>query len=178
MSKLFKFALLTLALQPLPALAQIETEYGFPITETSSRDLPCQMVSSRGNTLDLARLCGGTPRTVTRSVTRTAQRVPVRRKRLRGDEFLKQYNLLAETYPDDRVVAMLRSMPSDSKKAYAESVCKRLEEGKTVEEVRTEDIDKLFQNPSGNSTRDNTRKQDIEITLKVAPQYYCPEDRD
>ncbi|MFB2875889.1 hypothetical protein [Floridanema aerugineum] len=176
MSKLLKFALLTLALQPLPALAQIQTEYGFPITETSRWDLPCHMITSKGNTLDLARLCGGTsstPRTVTRSVTRTAQRVPVRRKRLGSSEYAAQYEKLAETYPDERVRNMLSSSSSDP-----ESVCKRLEAGKTVEEIRTEDIGELSRNPSGNSTRDNARKQDIEITLKVAPQYYCPEDRD
>lgn len=174
MSKLLKFALLTLALQPLPALAQIETEYGFPITETSSRDLPCHMITGTGHTLDLARLCGGTsrtPRTVTRSVTRTAQRVPVRRKRLSYSGYEEQYEKLAKTYPDERVRNILSSSTS-----YTESVCKRLEEGKTVEEIRIEDIGKLTQNPSGNSTRDNARKQDIEITLKLAPQYYCPEN--
>lgn len=171
MSKLLKFALLTLALQPLPALAQIETEYGFPITETSSRDLPCHMITGTGHTLDLSRLCGGTRRTVTSSVTPTAQRVPVRRKRLGNSEYAKQYDKLAKTYPDERVRNMLSSSSSNP-----ESVCKRLEQGKTVEEIRTEDIGKLSQNPSGNSIRDNARKQDIEITLKVAPQYYCPEN--
>lgn len=176
MSKLLKFALLTLSLQPLPVLAQVETEYGFPMTDIPSSDLPCHMITSSGHTLDLAKLCGGTPSAVTKSTTPTARRVPVRRKRLGDGKYLGQYDLLAKTYPDDKVVAMLRSMSSDSKVSYAESVCKRLEEGKTVEEVRTEDIDKLFQNPSGNSIRDNARKQDIEITLKVAPQYYCPEN--
>lgn len=171
MSNFLKFALLTLALQPLPALAQIETEYGFPMTEVSAGDLPCHMVSSKGNILDLAKLCGGTP-TVTRSATPTAQRVPVRRKRLSYSGFEAQYEKLAETYPEERV----RNMISSSR-SYTESVCKRLEEGKTVEEIRTEDIGKLTQNSSGNSTRDNARKQDIEITLKAAPQYYCPEDR-
>ncbi|MFB2937519.1 hypothetical protein ACE1B6_19900 [Aerosakkonemataceae cyanobacterium BLCC-F154] len=172
MSKLLKFALLTLSLQPLPVLAQIETEYGFPMTDIPSSDLPCHMITSSGHTLDLAKLCGGTP-TVTKSATPMAQRVPVRRKRLRDGKYSEQYEKLAETYPDERVRNMLLSSSSDP-----ESVCKRLEEGKTVEEIRTEDITKLTQNPSGNSTRDNARKQDIEITLKVAPQYYCPEDRD
>ncbi|HEY9300795.1 MAG TPA: hypothetical protein VIQ31_31405 [Phormidium sp.] len=171
MFNFLKFALLTLALQPLPALAQIETEYGFPISETSSRDLPCHMVTGTGHTLDLARLCGGSIRTVTRSATPTVQRVPVRRKRLGDGKYSRQYNLLAETYPDERVRNMLSSSSSNP-----ESVCKRLEEGKSVEEIRTEDIGKLTRNPSGNSTRDNARKQDIEITLKVAPQYYCPEN--
>ncbi|OKH32055.1 hypothetical protein NIES2119_27235 [[Phormidium ambiguum] IAM M-71] len=168
MSKFLKFALLTLALQPLPALAQIETEHGFPISETSAGDLPCHMVTDRGNTLDLARLCGGS-RTVTRSATSTAQRVSVRRQRLRDGKFSQQYRLLAESYPDERVRNMLS--PTSS---YTESVCKRLEEGKTVEEIRIEDIGKLTQNPSGDSSRDNARKQNIEITLKAAPQYYCP----
>lgn len=59
MSKVLRFALLTLALQPLPVLAQ--TQYGFPVTDTPSRDVPCHMVTSGGNTLDLAKLCGGTP---------------------------------------------------------------------------------------------------------------------
>ena len=168
MSKFLKFALLTLALQPLPALAQVETQYGFPISETSAGDLPCHMVTDRGNTLDLARLCGGS-RTVTRSVTSTAQRVSVRRQRLSYSGFEAQYEKLAKTYPDERVRNMLS--PSSS---YTDSVCERLEEGKTVEEIRTEDVGKLTQNPSGDSTRDNAQKQNIEITLKAAPQYYCP----
>lgn len=60
MPKLLSFTLLILAL-PLPAVAQTQTEYGFPITDTSYRDVPCHMVTRRGNTLDLAKLCGGTP---------------------------------------------------------------------------------------------------------------------
>jgi hypothetical protein len=170
MSNFLKFALLTLALQPLPALAQIQTEYGFPMTEIPAGDLPCHMITGTGYTLDLAKLCGGSPRTATRSVTATARRVPVRRQRIRDGKYSEQYRLLANSYPEERV----RNMISLSS-TYTESVCKRLEEGKTVEEIRTEDIDKLFRNPSGNSTRDNARKQDIEITLKAAPQYYCPE---
>ena len=171
MSKLLKFVLLTLALQPLPALAQVESQYGFPITETSARDLPCHMVTSTGHTLDLNRLCGGSSRSVTKSVTPTAQRVPVQRKRLTDGKYSEQYKLLADAYPDEKVRNMLSSSST-----YTESVCKRLEEGKTVEEIRTEDIDKLFKTSSGDSTRDNARKQNIEITLKAAPQYYCPEN--
>jgi hypothetical protein len=49
----------TLVLLPLQALAQ--NQYGFPVTETPAKDVPCHMVTSGGNTLDLARLCGGTP---------------------------------------------------------------------------------------------------------------------
>ncbi|MGA9381577.1 MAG: hypothetical protein WBV73_22685 [Phormidium sp.] len=169
MSKLLKFALLTLTLQPLPALAQVESQYGFPITETSAMDLPCHMVTSRGNTLDLAKLCGGVPSTITKSVTPTAQRVPVRRKRLSYSGYEQQYEKLAETYPEERVRNLL-----SSSRSYTESVCKRLEEGKTVEEIRTEDIEKLNQQESSN-LMNNVGKQNIEITLKAAPQYYCPE---
>lgn len=170
MSKLFQFALLTLVLQPLPALAQIETQYGFPITETSARDLPCHMVTNRGNTLDLAKLCGGSSTAVTKSATPTAQRVPVQRKRLSYSGFEKQYEKLAETYPEERVRNLL-----SSSRSYTESVCKRLEEGKSVEAIRIEDIQKLNQQQLTN-LMNNVGKQNIEITLKVAPQYYCPEN--
>ncbi|MFB2839752.1 hypothetical protein [Floridanema evergladense] len=170
MSKLFQFALLTLALQPLPALAQIQTEYGFPIAETSAKDLPCHMVTNRGNTLDLTRLCSGSSRTVTRSAIPVAQRVPVQRKRLGYSGFEEQYDKLAKTYPEERVRNML-----SSSRSYTESVCKRLEEGKSLEQIRTEDVEKLNQQQLSN-LMNNVGKQNIEITLKVAPQYYCPEN--
>lgn len=59
MSKFLQIALITLALQPFPALAQYQ--YRQPITGTNSGDLPCHMITSIGNTLDLSKLCGGTP---------------------------------------------------------------------------------------------------------------------
>lgn len=58
MSKVLRFALLALVLQPLPALAQPESQYGFPVTDTPPGDLPCYMVASNRNTLNLGRLCG------------------------------------------------------------------------------------------------------------------------
>lgn len=62
MSKFLRTALVILALQPLPALAQTETQYGFPVSDTPPGDLPCYMVTSNRNTLNLGRLCGATPR--------------------------------------------------------------------------------------------------------------------
>jgi hypothetical protein len=61
MSKFLQFALLALALQPLPALAQPDSQYGFPVTDTPPGDLPCHMVTSNRNTLNLGRLCGTVP---------------------------------------------------------------------------------------------------------------------
>jgi len=177
MSKILSFVLPTTlaALLPLPALTQpVQTQYGFPVTETKTWDLPCHMITPNGNTLDLVRLCGGSPQTVSpsRSATQAVRRVPVRRTK-RDTGYSRQYKLLADTYPVERVRNILLSMSGIT--SYTESVCKRLEEGKTVEEIRTNDITKLSENPSGDSTRDNVQKQNIEITLKVAPQYYCPE---
>lgn len=51
----------TLVFLPLQALAQPDMEHGFPISDSPSGDLPCHMISSTGYTLDLAKLCGGTP---------------------------------------------------------------------------------------------------------------------
>lgn len=166
------FALFALAFQPLPVLAQTQTQYGFPVTEIAPGNLPCHMVTDGGNTLDLAKLCGGQPQIVVssskkQSVTQASKRDAIPRKRLSSSQYKLQYKRLAETYPDSRVREMLA--PDIS---YAESVCERLESGITLEEIRSEDIGKLT--PSSNLTLDNKRKQNIEITLKLAPQYYCP----
>lgn len=61
MSKVLLALSTTLVFLPLQALAQPATEYGFPITDTPYRDVPCHMVTKNGSTIDLARLCGGTP---------------------------------------------------------------------------------------------------------------------
>lgn len=54
-----------LALAPLPALAQVASRYGQPITDVPSEDLICYMETRDGRTLDLAKLCGGTPQVAT-----------------------------------------------------------------------------------------------------------------
>lgn len=150
-------------------------QYGFPVapSEVSSSDLVCYMTTKGAQTLDLGGLCGNALQTAAspqRSATRSRSRsVSVPRRRLSSSNYLSQYQKLAETYPDSNVVRMLNSMPQIS---YAESVCERLSAGLTLEQIRSEDIGKL--EPSGRITLDNARKQNIEITLKLAPQYYCP----
>lgn len=142
------------------------TQYGFPVKspEIETGDLPCYMTASNSRTLDLGRLCGGTSPTATSAFQRS-----VRRGRVAYSQYSSQYERLAETYPDENVRRMLAASSSD-----AESVCRRLEQGQTIEQIRSEDIGKL--QPSNDFTRDNARKQNIEITLKLAPQYYCPEN--
>lgn len=150
-----------------PAISQLQpTQYGFPVKspELETGDLPCYMTTSNARTLDLGRLCGATTQTATSRFQRS-----VRRTRLAFSQYSSQYERLAETYPDENVRRMLSATRSDP-----ESVCRRLDQGQTVEQIRSEDIAQL--RPSGNSTRDNARKQNIEITLKLAPQYYCPEN--
>jgi hypothetical protein len=156
-----------------PGKAQ-QTQFGFPMTEEQSTDLPCYMVTGSGNTLNLVRLCSGRQQTTIaptprQSVTAAPRLASTPRRRLGFSQYLKRYNDLAETYPDSAVVRLLPTMPREE---YAESVCDRLDQGKTLEEIRTEDIEKLER--SGRLTVDNARKQNIEITLKLAPQYYCP----
>lgn len=147
-----------------------QMQYGFPITspELDTGDLPCYMTTSNRRTLDLGRLCGGST-SETSTFQSSARGRAVRRVRLAYSQYSSQYYRLAETYPDSSVRALLSARMSDP-----ESVCDRLEAGKTVEQIRTEDIGRL--QPSGNIIRDNARKQNIEITLKLAPQYYCPEN--
>lgn len=180
MSKVLRFAIpaalsaAVVTLSGSSGKAQLR-QYGFPITEEPSRDLTCYMVTRSGNTLNLAPLCGGRRQTVVspsprQSVTEAQRPVSIPRRRLDSSQYLRRYEELAETYPDSNVVSMLASMP---KIEYAESVCDRLSTGLTLEQIRTEDIQKL--ELSGSLTRDNARKQNIEITLKLAPQYYCPE---
>lgn len=67
MSKLLLAFSTTLVLLPFQALAQPETEYRFPVTNVPTGNLPCHMVTKNGNTLDLARLCGGTPQALAAS---------------------------------------------------------------------------------------------------------------
>ena len=147
-----------------------QMQYGFPIIspEVDTGDLPCYMTTSNTRTIDLGRLCGGST-SVTSTFQSSVRGRAVRRIRLADSQYSSQYYRLAETYPDSSVRSYL--FPNSS---YAESVCDRLEEGQTVEQIRTEDIEKL--QSSGNIIRDNARKQNIEITLKLAPQYYCPEN--
>lgn len=150
-----------------PAISQPQpTQYGFPIKspEVNTGDLPCYMTTTTARTIDLGRLCGSTSQTATSRIQRS-----VRRGRVAFSQYSSQYRRLAETYPDQNVREMLSATRSDP-----ESVCRRLEQGQTVEQIRSEDIAQL--RPSGNLIRDNARKQNIEITLKLAPQYYCPEN--
>lgn len=146
-----------------------QVQYGFPIIspEVDTGDLPCYLTTSNTRTLDLGRLCGGTIQTP--NFQSSSRGRVVRRIRVANGQYFSQYESLAETYPDANVRALLSARMSDP-----ESVCRRLEEGQTVEQIRTEDIASL--QPSGNIVRDNARKQNIEIRLKLAPQYYCPEN--
>ncbi|MBD2183599.1 hypothetical protein H6S82_11560 [Planktothrix sp. FACHB-1355] len=154
-----------------PAIGQPQiTQYGFPVKspEVETGDLPCYMITSNARTLDLGRLCGGTSQTATSAFQQSGRLRSVRRARLNNSQYALQYQRLADTYPDTNVRRRLAVNSS-----YTESVCQRLEQGLSVEQIRSEDIAQL--QPSGNFTQDNARKQNIEITLKLAPQYYCPE---